>query len=54
MRPTLDELKEQIAIMEKYVLMKALSRDWHGTSDAANDLRELEAQLRMLEPDPDR
>jgi hypothetical protein len=26
-----------------YLLMKVEQRDWHGVSDAANDLRELEA-----------
>lgn len=28
----------------QYLEMKTLQRDWHGVSDAANDLRVLEAQ----------
>jgi len=28
--------------------------DWHGVSDAANDLRELEAEMRSLEWKPNR
>lgn len=29
-------------VYTKYLLMKVYQRDWHGVSDAANDLRELE------------
>lgn len=27
-----------------YLLMKARQEDWHGVSDAANDLREMDAR----------
>ena len=33
-------------VLREYLKMKAEQRDWHGVSDAANDLRELEAQQR--------
>lgn len=31
--------------MVAYLLLKVRNEDWHGVSDAANDLRELEVQL---------
>ena len=40
--------KERHAILVKYLLSKAQERDWHGVSDAANDLRVLEAQYPEL------
>lgn len=44
----LDSAKEQRRILIEYLLMKASIFDWHGVSDAANDLRELEAQYPEL------
>ena len=32
----------------EYLLMKVQQADWHGVSDAANDLRELEAKYPAL------
>ena len=32
----------------EYLLMKVEQADWHGVSDAANDLRELEAKFPAL------
>jgi len=32
----------------EYLYAKAQMRDWHGVSDAANDLRELEARYPFL------
>lgn len=32
-----------------YLLMKVEGNDWHGVSDAANDLRELEAYQHGLD-----
>lgn len=49
MRPSRQEISEQMALMEKYAEMKLATGDWHGLSDAANDLRELEAKLQMIE-----
>ena len=31
-------------ILIAYLLMKAKQEDWHGVSDAANDLREMDAK----------
>jgi hypothetical protein len=31
-----------------YLLMKVRLKDWHAVSDAANDLRELEARWRGI------
>jgi hypothetical protein len=31
-------------IMIDYLLLKVQQKDWHGVSDAANDLREMEAR----------
>jgi hypothetical protein len=36
-------LDEQIAAVERDLAGKVERRDWHGVSDAANDLRVLEA-----------
>jgi len=33
-----------------YLLVKVEQADWHGVSDAANDLRVLEAQQEKNEP----
>lgn len=30
----------------EYLMMKVQMSDWHGVSDAANDLRELDAEWR--------
>ena len=35
-----------------YLKMKVDERDWHGVSDAATDLRELEAEHPHLKPNP--
>lgn len=42
------KLEEHLKILEKYLHSKYLERDWHGVSDAANDVREVEAKLAML------
>lgn len=38
----LEERRERLVA---YLELKVLERDWHGVSDAANDLRVLEAQI---------
>lgn len=43
------KLRYNIAILETYLKTKLEIRDWHGVADAAMDIRELEAQLRLLE-----
>jgi hypothetical protein len=41
-------LKDKLAMMEKYLKLKTKERDWHGVADAAMDIREIEAQLKIL------
>jgi hypothetical protein len=42
-------LDNRLKLYEAYLLMKVQERDWHGVADAAMDIRELEAQRRLLE-----
>lgn len=37
----IDEAEE---IMTEYLFLKIQQKDWHGVSDAANDLREMNAR----------
>lgn len=41
-------LEEQHATLIRYLEAKLAARDWHGVSDAANDLRELEATMKAI------
>jgi len=43
---SLDKITSQtdIDVMVAYLLLKVKQRDWHGVSDAANDIREMEAR----------
>lgn len=45
----MDYAKHHKALVE-YLKVKVEMRDWHGVSDAANDLRVLEAQAPVDEP----
>lgn len=38
------EIQAQIETMVAYLRLKLEARDWHGVSDAASDIRELEAR----------
>lgn len=40
-------LPDKKATLINYLLMKVQCADWHGVSDAANDLREIELELRL-------
>ena len=40
---TSSDTKTDREILIDYLLMKAQHEDWHGVSDAANDLREMDA-----------
>jgi len=44
----LQELERQVKQLVDYVYLKIEQTDWHGVSDAANDIRELEAQIKLL------
>lgn len=37
--------EEHRKVLIEYLLAKVAVNDWHGVSDAANDLRVLEAQM---------
>lgn len=39
-----DNTKTDREILIDYLLMKARQEGWHGVSDAANDLREMDAR----------
>lgn len=36
-------------VLIDYLQVMIARKDWHGVSDAANDLREMEAEMRSLE-----
>lgn len=40
---------ERHAAIVQYMQAKIAEKDWHGVSDAANDLREMEAEQRGLD-----
>lgn len=44
--------EEAHAALVAYLKMKVDQRDWHGVSDAANDLRVLEAEEQIRRPPP--
>ena len=39
------DLRRQIDKLVDYIKLKIEQNDWHGVSDAANDIRELEAKI---------
>ena len=43
--PKLESFKEGLI---EYLKLKVEQADWHGVSDAANDIREIEAKLSVL------
>lgn len=43
-----EQLSTRRPILIEYLLSCAREQDWHGVSDAANDLREVDAELRGL------
>jgi hypothetical protein len=43
-----DKHEVQHAFLLEYLLVMVARRDWHGVSDAANDLRVLEAEQKNL------
>jgi hypothetical protein len=42
-------LKDAVEVLIKYLDHKVDERDWHAVSDAANDLRVLEARIIQIE-----
>ena len=49
MIPTIEQLEKRRASLIQYLLSKVEANDWHACSDAANDLREIDVQLVLLE-----
>ena len=43
------DLEVQIEVLIDYMQIMIVRGDWHGVSDAANDLRELEVEMRSLD-----
>ena len=42
------QLEERRIILINYLAMKMREEDWHGTQDAASDLRDIDAKLAIL------
>jgi len=45
---SLEDLKNRQKVLINYLVEKVKECDWHGVSDAANDLRVLEAKMEKL------
>ena len=45
---TIPKLESFKARLIQYLKLKTEQEDWHGVSDAANDIREIEAKLSVL------
>jgi len=45
---TLEEYEKNRAAYTEYLLMCVRISDWHGVSDAANDLRVLDAKMSVI------
>ena len=43
----IDEVKENIETIQKYVNIKYVRQDWHDVSSASNDIRELNAEWKV-------
>lgn len=44
-----EKLQKRKEGMVRYLLLKVDEEDWHGVADAAMDIREIEAQMYLLE-----
>lgn len=47
--PSLHELANKRERMINYLKLKVEEEDWHGVADAAMDLREIEAQIKVIQ-----
>jgi len=45
---SLADLESELAALVVYLGVKVTARDWHGVSDAAMDIREVEAKISVL------
>ena len=46
--PTVEHLERSREVLIRYLRTKLEEADWHGVQDAASDIREIEAMLRVL------
>lgn len=44
--------EEKMKILVDYMKLKIEEKDWHGVCDCANDLRELEVEIKMKKTEP--
>ena len=44
----IEEYEETIKDLTEYLIMKVRVKDWHAVADAAMDIRELEAKIKIL------
>lgn len=44
----IEQLKAQKLTLIDYLKSKILANDWHAVQDAASDIREIEAQIKLL------
>lgn len=44
----IDELQKQKESLIIYLNSKIIAQDWHAVQDAASDIREIEAQIKIL------
>lgn len=44
----IDELEKQKETLIVYLQSKISAKDWHAVQDAASDIREIEAQIKIL------
>lgn len=45
----IEDIQVKMRKMENYLSLKVEEQDWHGVADAAMDIRELVAQIKVLE-----
>ena len=44
----IEEFEETIKDLTDYLIVKVKVKDWHAVADAAMDIRELEAKIKIL------
>lgn len=49
MKEAIAEMQKEIESMQAYIISKTKTRDFHAVSDAANDCREIQAKIEILQ-----
>lgn len=44
----IDEYEDTINDLTDYLILKVKTKDWHAVADAAMDIREIEAKIKVL------